>query len=94
MDSFLIQCYSNETTWPILSVGPKHELTLAMGEVILASKLSAMATRPIYDDWIPVSCVSFDAATAADTLNRNTSSYEQQIPCTRFFLPRVTPSPI
>ena len=54
-----------------------------LGEVILASKLSAMAcTRPISDDdeWIPVSCISFDAATAADALNHNASSYEQQIP--------------
>ena len=58
-----------------------------LGEVILASKLSAMAcTRPISDDWIPVNCVLFDAATAgdaataADALNRNSSSYEQQIP--------------
>ena len=52
-----------------------------LGEVILASKLSAMAyTRSISDEWIPVSCDSFDAATAADALNCNTSSYEQQIP--------------
>ena len=51
-----------------------------LGEVILASKLSAMAyTRPISDDWTPVNYVLLDAATA-DALNRNSSSYEQQIP--------------
>ena len=52
-----------------------------LGEVILASKLSAMAcTRPISDDWVPVNCVLFDATTAGDALNRNSSSCEQQIP--------------
>ena len=51
-----------------------------LGEVIFASKLSAMAcTRPISDDRIPVNCVLFDAD-AAYALNRNSSSYEQQIP--------------
>ena len=46
-----------------------------LGEVILASKLSAIAcTKPISDDWILVSCVSLDAATDADALNLNTSS--------------------
>ena len=51
-----------------------------LGEVILASKLSAMAsTKPISDYRIPVDCILFDAATAADALNRNSSSYEQQI---------------
>ena len=40
-----------------------------LGKVILASKLSAMAcTRSIPDDWIPVNCSLFDAATAADVL--------------------------
>ena len=52
-----------------------------LSEVILASKLSAIAcTKPLSDDWIPVSCVSLDAATDADALNFNTSSYDQQIP--------------
>ena len=63
------------------SAGSKHGLTLLLGEVILASKLSAMTcTRPISVDWIPVNCILFDTATAADALNRNSSSCEQQIP--------------
>ena len=45
-----------------------------LGEVILASKLSTIAcTKPISDDWIPVSCVSLvDTTTDADALNLNT----------------------
>ena len=96
------------SSWPSSVFGHTCVITRAkawldlspLGEVILASKLSAMAcTRPIFDDWIPVNCVLFDAATAADALNHNSSSYEQQIPrswncCTRLFLPRVIPSPI
>ena len=52
-----------------------------LGEVILASKLSEMAcTSPISDERMPANCVSFDAATAGNALNRNSSSYKQQIP--------------
>ena len=71
----LLQCLDI----PVSSVGPKHELTFSpLGEVKLASKLSAMAcTRPISDYWIPVNCVLFDPATALIAIVHNLSNRYQ-----------------
>ena len=44
----------------------------------MALKLSAIAcTKPISDDWMPVSCVSLDAATDADAVNHHMSNRYQ-----------------
>ena len=103
LDIFLLESFNCRYSWPssvrtylCYQWGQSMGWLSPLGEVILAPKLSAMAcTRPISDDWIPVNCILFDAATAADALNCNCSSYEQQIPrswncCTRHFWPRVT----
>ena len=82
---------------PVSSVGPKARVDFSpLDEVILASKLSAIAcTSHISDDWIPVNCLLFDADTAADAINRNCSATDIKIMklLHKAFLPRVTPSP-
>ena len=87
LDIFLLESFDCSVFVAFFSVWTSCVITKAwvtyspLGEVILASKLPAMdCTRPKSDDWIPVNCVFFDAATAADTLNHNSSPYEQQIP--------------